>query len=166
MLKVTRLRMVRKTVLLGSAAAASAFTPAPSATLFGQPKVARARAATGTANLRAEEGFRDTIGKMFGMQQKVGRGIKKGHMSCTDAYTHACIHTRQVKCGINGFGRIGRQVARIMIESEDCSLLHINAGSATPDYMAYQYKYDSVHKRVGHEVVDACMHTVMDGCHV
>ena len=34
-----------------------------------------------------------------------------------------------------------------MIESEDCSLLHINAGSATPDYMAYQYKYDSVHKR-------------------
>ena len=71
--------MVRKTVLLGSAAAASAFTPAPSATLFGQPKIARARAATGTANLRAEEGFRDTIGKMFGMQQKVGRGIKKGH---------------------------------------------------------------------------------------
>ena len=87
-------------------------------------------------------------------------------MSCTDAYTHACIPTRQVKCGINGFGRIGRQVARIMIESEDCSLLHINAGSATPDYMAYQYKYDSVHKRVGHEVVDACMHAVMDGCHV
>ena len=53
-----------------------------------------------------------------------------------------------------------------MIESEDCSLLHINAGSATPDYMAYQYKYDSVHKRVGHEVVDACMHAVMIGCHV
>ena len=87
MLKVTRLRMVRKTVLLGSAAAASAFTPAPSATLFGQPQIARARAATGTANLRAEEGFRDTIGKMFGMQQKVGRGIKKGHL-------YRCIHAR------------------------------------------------------------------------
>jgi glyceraldehyde 3-phosphate dehydrogenase len=58
-----------------------------------------------------------------------------------------------VKSGINGFGRIGRQVARIMIESNDCDLLQINAGSATPDYMAYQYKYDSIHGRVGHEVV-------------
>jgi len=57
-----------------------------------------------------------------------------------------------VKSGINGFGRIGRQVARIMIESDDCDLLQINAGSATPDYMAYQYKYDSIHGRVGHEV--------------
>merc|ERR1719238_1774026 len=60
--------------------------------------------------------------------------------------------TMAVKSGINGFGRIGRQVARIMIESDDAELLHINAGSATPDYMAYQYKYDSIHGRVGHEV--------------
>jgi glyceraldehyde 3-phosphate dehydrogenase len=58
-----------------------------------------------------------------------------------------------VKSGINGFGRIGRQVARIMIESEDATLLQVNAGSATPDYMAYQYKFDSIHGRVGHEVV-------------
>merc|ERR1719261_275717 len=57
-----------------------------------------------------------------------------------------------VKSGINGFGRIGRQVARIIIESDDADLLHINAGSATPDYMAYQYKFDSIHGRVGHEV--------------
>ena len=60
--------------------------------------------------------------------------------------------TMKVKSGINGFGRIGRQVARIMIESDDTELLQINAGSATPDYMAYQYKYDSIHGRVGHEV--------------
>merc|ERR1712028_171216 len=61
--------------------------------------------------------------------------------------------TMGIKTGINGFGRIGRQVARIIIESNDCDLLQINAGSATPDYMAYQYKYDSIHGRVGHEVV-------------
>merc|ERR1711906_56724 len=61
--------------------------------------------------------------------------------------------TMAVKSGINGFGRIGRQVARIMIESEDATLLQVNAGSATPDYMAYQYKFDSIHGRVGHEVV-------------
>merc|ERR1712216_555889 len=58
-----------------------------------------------------------------------------------------------VKSGINGFGRIGRQVARIMVESDDAQLIQVNAGSATPDYMAYQYKFDSIHGRVGHEVV-------------
>lgn len=47
--------------------------------------------------------------------------------------------------GINGFGRIGRLVTRIMQEDEMCNLNAINAGSATPDYMAYQYKWDTVH---------------------
>merc|ERR1712032_273344 len=47
--------------------------------------------------------------------------------------------------GINGFGRIGRLVTRIMLEDEACDLTAINAGSATPDYMAYQYKYDTIH---------------------
>jgi glyceraldehyde 3-phosphate dehydrogenase len=47
--------------------------------------------------------------------------------------------------GINGFGRIGRLVTRIMMDDDDCSLKAINAGSATPDYMAYQYKYDTIH---------------------
>jgi len=47
--------------------------------------------------------------------------------------------------GINGFGRIGRLVTRIIMEDAGCSLSAINAGSATPDYMAYQYKYDTIH---------------------
>merc|ERR1712021_243198 len=47
--------------------------------------------------------------------------------------------------GVNGFGRIGRLVTRIMQEDETCELKAINAGSATPDYMAYQYKYDTIH---------------------
>jgi glyceraldehyde 3-phosphate dehydrogenase len=47
--------------------------------------------------------------------------------------------------GVNGFGRIGRLVTRIIMEDEDCKLNAINAGSATPDYMAYQYKYDTIH---------------------
>jgi glyceraldehyde 3-phosphate dehydrogenase len=47
--------------------------------------------------------------------------------------------------GVNGFGRIGRLVSRIMMDDPDCSLTAINAGSATPDYMAYQYKYDTIH---------------------
>eukprot|EP00979_Chaetoceros_neogracilis_P004081 scaffold711_cov255-Chaetoceros_neogracile.AAC.5 len=47
--------------------------------------------------------------------------------------------------GVNGFGRIGRLVTRIIMEDDDCKLNGINAGSAPTDYMAYQYKYDSVH---------------------
>merc|ERR1712087_513037 len=47
--------------------------------------------------------------------------------------------------GVNGFGRIGRLVTRIMMEDDDVKLNAINAGSATTDYMAYQYKYDSIH---------------------
>lgn len=47
--------------------------------------------------------------------------------------------------GVNGFGRIGRLVTRIMLDDDDVELNAINAGSATPDYMAYQYKYDTIH---------------------
>jgi glyceraldehyde 3-phosphate dehydrogenase len=47
--------------------------------------------------------------------------------------------------GVNGFGRIGRLVTRVMIENPDCNLVAINSGRADPDYMAYQFKYDSTH---------------------
>jgi len=47
--------------------------------------------------------------------------------------------------GVNGFGRIGRLVTRIMQEDDACDMKAINAGSATTDYMAYQYKYDTIH---------------------
>merc|ERR1711865_115770 len=47
--------------------------------------------------------------------------------------------------GINGFGRIGRLVACIITDDADTDLNAINAGSATTDYMAYQYKYDTIH---------------------
>lgn len=46
--------------------------------------------------------------------------------------------------GINGFGRIGRLVTRIMIDNPDAKLLAINTG-ADANYMAYQFKYDTVH---------------------
>jgi glyceraldehyde 3-phosphate dehydrogenase len=47
--------------------------------------------------------------------------------------------------GVNGFGRIGRLVTRIIMDDDDCELTAINAGSAPTDYMAYQYKYDTIH---------------------
>jgi glyceraldehyde 3-phosphate dehydrogenase len=48
--------------------------------------------------------------------------------------------------GINGFGRIGRLVARIMVEDPNSKLLAINTGADT-NYIAYQFKYDTVHGR-------------------
>jgi glyceraldehyde 3-phosphate dehydrogenase len=48
--------------------------------------------------------------------------------------------------GINGFGRIGRLVSRIMVDNPDSKLVAINTG-ADAKYMAYQFKYDSVHGR-------------------
>lgn len=52
---------------------------------------------------------------------------------------------KPVRIGINGFGRIGRLVTRIIVEDDDTDMKAINGGSATADYMAYQYKYDSIH---------------------
>ena len=67
------------------------------------------------------------------------------------------------KCGINGFGRIGRLVARIMVKDPETKLLHINAGSATPDYMAYQFKFDSIHGRFDGAVLVDGDDLILDG---
>ncbi|MDQ7085184.1 MAG: type I glyceraldehyde-3-phosphate dehydrogenase [Sulfurovum sp.] len=51
-----------------------------------------------------------------------------------------------VKVAINGLGRIGRCVARIIADREDIELVAVNA-SATEEMLEYQVKYDSVHGR-------------------
>merc|ERR1719463_715784 len=51
-----------------------------------------------------------------------------------------------IKLGINGFGRIGRQVARIAMDREDFVLKHINS-PMSPDYMKYLLEHDTVHGR-------------------
>ena len=47
-----------------------------------------------------------------------------------------------VGVGINGFGRIGRQVARIAMKDPETDLKLINA-SYDADYLAYMMKYDA-----------------------
>ena len=49
-----------------------------------------------------------------------------------------------VKIAINGFGRIGRCAARIILERDDIELVAIN-DTATRDMTRYLLKYDSVH---------------------
>ena len=57
-----------------------------------------------------------------------------------------------IKLGINGFGRIGRNVFRSAIKSfSDIEIVGIN-DLLEPDYLAYMLKYDSVHGRFDGEV--------------
>ncbi|QOY63294.1 type I glyceraldehyde-3-phosphate dehydrogenase [Lysobacter sp. H21R4] len=53
-----------------------------------------------------------------------------------------------IKVGINGFGRIGRNVLRSAIENfgDDIEVVAIN-DLLEPDYLAYMLQYDSVHGR-------------------
>jgi glyceraldehyde 3-phosphate dehydrogenase len=49
-----------------------------------------------------------------------------------------------IKLGVNGFGRIGRQVVRIAAARENFDLKHINCSMA-PEYMKYLLENDTVH---------------------
>ncbi|BCS87044.1 type I glyceraldehyde-3-phosphate dehydrogenase [Pseudodesulfovibrio sediminis] len=51
-----------------------------------------------------------------------------------------------VKIGLNGFGRIGRYLARLLSEEKDLELVAVNARASNED-LAHLLKYDSVHGR-------------------
>ncbi|CAN0339085.1 glyceraldehyde-3-phosphate dehydrogenase [Lampetra fluviatilis] len=52
-----------------------------------------------------------------------------------------------VNIGINGFGRIGRLVARAAVQKEDVNVVAINDPFIDLEYMVYMFKYDSTHGR-------------------
>ncbi|KAJ8773521.1 hypothetical protein K2173_005767 [Erythroxylum novogranatense] len=52
---------------------------------------------------------------------------------------------RKVKIGINGFGRIGRLVARVALQRDDVELVAVNDPFISTEYMTYMFKYDTVH---------------------
>ncbi len=57
-----------------------------------------------------------------------------------------------VKIGINGFGRIGRNVLRAAVQNfPDIQVVGIN-DLLEPDYLAYMLRYDSVHGRFKGEI--------------
>jgi len=53
----------------------------------------------------------------------------------------------KIKIGINGFGRIGRLVARAALARNDVEIVAINDPFLDPKYASYQLHYDSVHGR-------------------
>ncbi|GLT43394.1 hypothetical protein SLA2020_173450 [Shorea laevis] len=59
----------------------------------------------------------------------------------------------KIKIGINGFGRIGRLVARVALQRDDVELVAVNDPFITTDYMRYMFKYDSVHGNWKHHEI-------------
>eukprot|EP00879_Flechtneria_rotunda_P000246 GHRR01000326.1.p1 GENE.GHRR01000326.1~~GHRR01000326.1.p1 ORF type:complete len:377 (+),score=77.59 GHRR01000326.1:170-1300(+) len=58
----------------------------------------------------------------------------------------------EAKVGINGFGRIGRLVLRATLHRKDVKVVAVNDPFIEGEYMAYMFKYDSVHGRYEGEV--------------
>jgi glyceraldehyde 3-phosphate dehydrogenase len=59
-----------------------------------------------------------------------------------------------IKAAINGTGRIGMIVAKIIMERDDIELVAINT-TAKADMLEYLFKYDSIHSGIDAKVVDA-----------
>ncbi len=58
-----------------------------------------------------------------------------------------------IKVAINGTGRIGIIVAKIIMDRNDIELVAINT-TAKPDMLEYLFKYDSVHTGMSAKVID------------
>lgn len=68
-----------------------------------------------------------------------------------------------LKLGINGFGRIGRMVLRASMKRDDIEVVAVNDPFIPPDYMVYQFKYDSAQGRYDGEVKTDGQNLIVDG---
>lgn len=70
-----------------------------------------------------------------------------------------------IRVGINGYGRIGRNLLRTVINEAEFSDIEIVAVNGTQeiDYMVYMLKYDSVHGRFAADVRAENGHLVVNG---
>ncbi len=67
-----------------------------------------------------------------------------------------------IKVGINGFGRIGRLVFRVLHERDNFEVVAIN-DLAGADTLAYLLKYDTVHGQLGSDIRAEGENLVIDG---
>ena len=69
-----------------------------------------------------------------------------------------------VTVGINGFGRIGRNILRAILESGRTDIKVVAINDLTPvDNSAYLFKYDSVHKVFAGDVSHSDGAIIIDG---
>jgi glyceraldehyde 3-phosphate dehydrogenase len=66
-----------------------------------------------------------------------------------------------LKVGINGFGRLGRLVARAIMETDGVDLIAINDPYVDAEYMAYMLQHDEVHGPCRHTVEAPDRHTLI-----
>lgn len=71
--------------------------------------------------------------------------------------------TEKIKIGINGFGRIGRLVCRVASKNPNVEVVQINDPFMQPEYMEYQFKYDTVHGRYDGTVTGSEGKLTIDG---
>ena len=102
---------------------------------------------TGEAKIKLRvAGHRETshISQFYqSMGVMAGVGAAAGFTGTDAVSKRACRYRSSVEAvglGINGFGRIGRQVARIAMQDPEVELKLINA-SYDSDYLAYMMKY-------------------------
>jgi len=68
-----------------------------------------------------------------------------------------------LKLGINGFGRIGRMVLRASLSRDDIEVVAVNDPFISPDYMVYQFTYDSAQGRFNGKVETDGTHLIVNG---
>ncbi len=70
---------------------------------------------------------------------------------------------KKIKVGLNGFGRIGRAVTRIALDSGAFEIVAINTRKTPPSMLAYLLQYDSVYRRFDKKVEAKENSIVVDG---
>uniref|UniRef100_K3YS38 Glyceraldehyde-3-phosphate dehydrogenase n=3 Tax=Setaria TaxID=4554 RepID=K3YS38_SETIT len=95
-----------------------------------------------------------SIGRIALLKRTPSRSrFKPSHPTSFSPSTQPLIPMAKIKIGINGFGRIGRLVARVALQSDDVELVAVNDPFITTDYMTYMFKYDTVHGQWKHHEV-------------
>jgi len=69
----------------------------------------------------------------------------------------------KIRIGINGFGRIGRLVARAALKNPLIEIVGINDPFIDPEYMVYMFKRDSVHGSFTGEVGHDASNLIVNG---
>lgn len=70
---------------------------------------------------------------------------------------------KKTKIAINGFGRIGRIVTRLVQNTNELEIVAINDPFITPDYAAYMIKYDTMHGKFDKEVASDNENLIIEG---
>ena len=70
---------------------------------------------------------------------------------------------KTIKIGINGFGRIGRLVARVASQNPAIELVAINDPFMDAEYASYMFEYDTAHRKYNGKVSSKKNKLVIDG---